>query len=491
MSGLSKKLLSAVLSVVLLSSLAGCGNVPSGGHSPAESFNEFDDSETASASESFNEFDDEDPYADEENWINNGGYAYYYYEQLGRFEMPKGAWCAPPTPYQDFTVNNVTFENYKKVKDVGLNSIYGLYDRLPAEAASVNAALDFCEELGLVYLVRDTSITALGVEPELITFDKERYSYFNSPAFGGCLVVDEPGTSQFWQITDLRRVFWNVNKKSKNKLMYVNLLPIAASDAQLVQGASLSGLPGEAVTYEEYLDKYIAECDPQVLSFDYYPINYKYTGNEVAQRQFTQLSVIRKKAQENGIPFWVFVCAGFYQGKAENRMTRAQFNWQISTALTYGAKGIQYFNFWQPYEITGCVNGFVDHYGEKTYLWDYGVKANEHLCVVEEILMKSANKGVIQVGKSLAPVPEEDKLTSYGSLVSAAGGRYLIGCFDARGKDAFYITSNDLVENEDLTLAFDGKKKITTIVGKDVSVTESDSLTININPGEGILVLAE
>lgn len=491
MNDLSKKILSAVLSVIVLSSLSSCGGGTSAESKAGESFNEFEDSDSGKTSESFNEFDDEDPYADEVNRINNGGYAYYYYEQLGRFVMPKGAWCAPPTPYQDFTVNNVTFENYKTVKESGINSVYGLYDRLPADTASVYAALDFCEELGLVYLVRDIGIAALGVEPELITTDKARYSYFDSPAFGGCLVVDEPGTSQFGQITDLRRAFWKASRKTKNKLMYVNLLPIAASDAQLVQGASLSGLPGETVTYEEYLDKYIAECDPQILSFDYYPISYKFTGNEVAQRQFVQLSVIRKKAQENGIPFWVFVCAGFYQGTADLKMTRAQFNWQISTALTYGAKGIQYFNYWQPYEIKGSVNGFVDHYGEKTYLWDYGVAANEHLAAVEEILMKSANKGVIQVGESLAPVPEEDKLTSYGGLESAAGGRYLIGCFDMRGKDAFYITSNDLIENEDLTLTFNGKKKITTIVGKDVSVSESESLTININPGEGILVLAE
>lgn len=420
----------------------------------------------------------------EEKWRHNGGYAYAYYPQLGREVMPIGAWCAPPAPYGAYTQNQVTLENYRTLSESGINSVYALYDQAQNTPDIVLDALDYCEEFGLVYLVRDLRMLAAGQEPELLDFFD---AYLSKPAYGGNLIVDEPGTKQFEEIGALNRT-WKSDERTKDKMMYVNMLPSYAGTNQLLNGAGGGNLQGE-ISYTEYIDKYLEEVKPPMFSFDFYPFNGHNTN--FGKGYFQQIYDVKTRVEKAGIPFWTFAQVGYYDGTDTRRMPESELLWQVNTALSCGAKGIQYFNYWHPYEIQGNNAGFVGKDGTKLYLYEYGVKANRQIAAVDEILMKSANLGVIQAGESPDEIPAEAKLTSFRSLTGVSGGDALIGCFDYRGKTAFYVTANSLTQTCTVTLHFSDSATAKIIVNAVNSEKTGGSLTLTLAPGEGGLIVID
>ncbi len=473
-----KKYRAATCALLLSFSFAACGLPASSGYSPADSVS---DSAGAHSSPSSSGQTEEEK---ENEWQNKGGYAYVYYPQFGRDVMPIGAWCAPPSPYGSYTENHVTLENYAVLAQSGINSVYGLYEQAQDRPSVVLDALDFCEECNVVYLVRDTRILAVGQEPELLEYFE---AYMKKPAYGGNLIVDEPGTKQFSSLAALGKV-WKEQPATKNKLMYANMLPSYASENQLINGAG-GGSENGKISYTEYIDDYLARVKPPMFSFDFYPFNGNNT--DFQRGYFQQIYDVKTRVEKVGIPFWTFAQIGYFDGENTRRMPESELLWQINTALACGAKGIQYFNYWQPYEIPGNNNAFVDKEGNKVYLYDYGVRANRQIAAVDEVLMKSANMGVIQVGNSPDEIPAGAKITSFRSLTEATGGDALVGCFDFRGKTAFYIAANALTKNCTATLRFSETVKAKITVDAVTREETGESLNISLEAGNGALVVLE
>lgn len=421
----------------------------------------------------------------EEEYQHYGAYSYYYYPQLGRDVMPVGAWCAPPTPnYGNFgNPNYITDENYKTMAQSGINSIYALYDTPVNHPDLILQALDYADKYNMVYLARDLRMMAASEEADLFELFED---YTSKPAYGGNLIIDEPGVNSFASLASLK-VNWD-REFGGEKNMYVNLLPLYASENQLLNGAA-GGPEGGKITYEEYVARYLREVRPDLFSFDYYPFNGK--NKNIEQDFYKQLSIVKRRVEQANIPFWIFAQAGFFDGGDTRKIEECELQWQVNAALSYGAKGIQYFNYWHALEIPGNNCGFVDREGNKTYIYDYGVRLNKQIAAVDGVLMKSANRGVMQVGQSPAPIPEEDLLTSYEKLTSATGGDALIGCFDYRDKTAYYVTANSLTDDADVTLNFAGKVNATLIQDAKETKQSGNTLTLSIPKGEGVLIVIE
>ncbi len=421
----------------------------------------------------------------EEEYQHYGAYAYYYYPQLGRDVMPIGAWCAPPTPaFGNFNnPNYITDENYKIMSESGINSIYALYDTPIDYPDLILQALDYADKYDMVYLARDNRMLAAAEEPELFELFK---AYTSKPAYGGNLIIDEPGVNSFQTLADLKE---NWDKEfGSGKNMYVNMLPMYASENQLLNGAA-GGEETGSITYEEYVSRYLSMVKPDLFSVDYYPFNGR--NQDVQQEFFKQLSIIKRRVEQVNIPFWIFAQAGFFDGEDTRKLEECELQWQVNAALSYGAKGIQYFNYWHPLEIAGNNCGFVDREGNKTYIYEYGVRMNRHIAAVDEVLMKSANRGVICAGDSPAPVPEEDILDGYELLESVSGGDALIGCFDYRDKVAYYVTANSLIKDAEVTLKF--SENISAYCIQDAVKTQKsgNSIQLSIPKGEGVLVVID
>ena len=432
-------------------------------------------------------------------WRSQQGYNYFYYEQLGEDVMPIGAWCAPPATFGSFTTDQITTTNYRLAKAVGLNAVYGLYERAEAPGYDkVLQALDCAQRAGgIVYLVRDNNAykTLQTYGPDAI--DETFYDYMSHPAYGGTLFVDEPGALEFNNIGEGTANWKQHELFGETKLALVNNLPKYASAAQLYYGAGTTnssipaGVTNYNTNYEAWLELYMTEVQPQVFSYDFYPFNG--VNNNVNAGYYEQLSLVRKVCMKYNVPFWNFAQVGSWSGTRE--FAKSEFGIQMHTALAYGAKGVQWFNFWQPYEMPAeSVNGFVDHYGNPTTYFTYGKSVNDQIAAVDHVLLKSKSTGVIQIGNSFADgIPSRDAPTDKGYLTTATGtGDAIVGCFKYRDIGyAYYIASNSTTSGATITLNFNSTRSIETIQKTVSSTATANKATINLEAGEGVLVVVK
>ena len=447
----------------------------------------------------------------DDEYRKQDGYAYYYHYQHDATTMPIAAWSSPPPakPGLGFPTNQITLENYQMVADAGFNTVYGLYETLYSatnvDKTNVLSALKYAEQTGLVYYVKDAS-----VNKNLVQYAKDDNGflertygwYMNMPAYGGTLLVDEPGYKDFDGFAKAQE-YWNNTKYKEIKNMYINHLPSYASNIQCYYGAgetSAETIPESfsGDNWGSFVKAYVEKVKPVSYSYDFYP--YRGTGATFGG-YYKSLSAAREQAAAGNVPYWVFCQVGRYGGGTDGMwLTEAQVSLQVSTALAYGAKGIQWFNYWQPLETAG-VNGFtanrmcavVDHFGYKTKYYPMVQNVNLHVGAVDDVLMQCKNVGVIQVGASLDEIPNKDKLTSYGALTSVSGfGDALIGCFEYRktGKSVFYVSSNSFTAGANLTLNFNNTYNVSMVSGTtEETKTGINQLKLDIPAGKGVLVV--
>jgi hypothetical protein len=157
----------------------------------------------------------------------------------------------------------------------------------------------------------------------------------SSPALLGFALGDEP-TARNFPLT--AKMVAQVVALRPGKLGFENLLPNYATYAQLGN-----------VSYTEYVDRYVAEVEPQMLCFDSYPgftenatsdsICTLEHGGPCADKEgyLLNLAVFRHAARAANIPMWnYFWTNDFYTPPAPPDFrgpgpTWAQLRWQVAT----------------------------------------------------------------------------------------------------------------------------------------------------------------
>ncbi len=446
--------------------LTGCSN----NQKPAESKEEALSSEIKTEESSVVSSEEAKlPYNQEVNVFS------YSFPSLGKTTMPIGAWCAP---WSVGDTDHQTQEQYALVKESGLNTVYGLYEDAASSLTNVKKALQLAQDNDLVYLTRDTRVGALSDDAD--AFKKEIGELASYSSYGGALVTDEPGQAKFSGLVSGRKAFRQYYSKY---LYYSNLFPNYATSDQL------SGTTGKEITYEEYIRSYLETVQPQILSFDYYGM--KTNSPEVSDGYYEQLYVCSKLASEYKVPFWPFIQGCSFSG-GTRIPGRTDILWQIGSNLVYGAKGIQYFCYMEPYETSGWGGNFVDRFGKKTALFPYFQEANKIIANMDEILMVSTKVAMMQFGSTPAPFNEEEKKTFVTSCreVSSvdATGDLLIGVFDHGGKSAYYVFNNSLTNTACAKLNFSSYVRANIYEGEGKSEKKGESLSLTLDPGESILV---
>ncbi|MGW0227929.1 hypothetical protein ACWDWO_06420 [Actinopolymorpha singaporensis] len=111
----------------------------------------------------------------------------------------------------------------------------------------------------------------------------------------------------------------------------------------LVERPRTDGGPGTA-TYQEYLDRFVAEVEPALISFDHYML----VGPSPGVRETTSTTGCSYATSplQTGLPSWVFILACQHFGF--RLPTEAELLWQVNVSLAYGCKGTQYFTYWTP-----------------------------------------------------------------------------------------------------------------------------------------------
>lgn len=205
-----------------------------------------------------------------------------------------------------------------------------------------------------------------------------------------------------------------------DKLFFVNLLQTYAPKWALPNGyygfndgGQLDGVPdftgknapleGE-LDYEYYYRTYIENVKPQVFSYDYYPLAG--SGTNLYNTHFEQLSLANYYAgeyykqyhqTETGVPWWPMIQLLGWNGFRPNiGATLGEVNWQINTALAYGAKGYTYFTY--SAVQSSSVGSAIDQYGNKTSTYDIVQTANKYTQAMAKWLLNADVDHVKHVG---------------------------------------------------------------------------------------------
>ena len=405
-----------------------------------------------------------------------------------RKQLLIGAWVAPaPRMKQYKNKNLITKKSYRLLKESGINCIYALYDMLPDYNKDVFRALKYCKKYNIRYLVRDKNCILGNVNLDTDYFRK----YIEHPACAGVLFADEPGIEDFEQIRDAWRQF---RKHTRDKMFYLNLLPVYAQNNQFQSGASAwkFGNPrGTREEYAHYIEEYLSVVHPEYISYDYYPMEGAFPN--ITEDHFWQLSYIRKKTQEEGIPFYCFIQCCSWNPELVRDPGGSEILWQVSSAVLYGCKGIQYFTFLNPFEdaLVGSqfIGNLMDSNGKATEKMSVVKSINEHLNAIGADIMNSRHVGIMGEVASWN-VPQEDVLTSFGPLAEVAAP-CIAGCFQQGDACLYYVMNPGLTESAPAQLQFTGVVSAQVVQGGRISQFNGDCLIVQTEPGEGILVKIE
>ena len=193
-------------------------------------------------------------------------------------------------------------------------------------------ALDHAQNNDIVYLVRDSGLSVHAEDEE--SFLEYIKKYTTHPAYGGTLLVDEPGVKQMYNMTQARKLF---RKYLPKDAFYINLLPNYASKGQLENGAG-GGTNTMNLTYDQYVETYLSLLGPQFFSYDYYGTNGAFPN--ISDGYLNQIYVNAKYAHEYKVPFWPFIQACEYGGSTRVPTAEDNEKEEIAPKTVYRVYGV-------------------------------------------------------------------------------------------------------------------------------------------------------
>lgn len=428
------------------------------------------------------------------------------------FDIAGGDDVMPITAYygpyaSNYSINGqslpdyLTDEYWQAMADCGVNLMSHSITDYSSAPQEVEKNLELGEKYNIAVVVDDATVRNMADQEEISVekLTQQLSKYMNHPAFGGLYVVDEPMTSYFAPADDLARELYR----------YEELSPLLTETVGIFcYENALSSMTGsnEFENYERYLREYCDVLKPTYLQYDRYPFDEAQEGLE--SRYFYDLSMVRKVAQEYNIPFWTFIQAGSqwndgmdYFNSTDYWPDEGEFDWNINTCLAFGAQGISYFPFIQPYYFAYAEdgawdferNGIIGAWGNKNRWYYYAVNMASHIQAIDEVLMNSVSKGVIASGEDASKQTELAKEamidgTSWRELKSVEGDA-LIGCFNYQGRTALYVVNFSQENAQVVNLHFQGTYNVTKIQNAESENLCGDGMVLDLAAGEGVLLV--
>ena len=214
----------------------------------------------------------------------------------------------------------------------------------------------------------------------------------NHPSVLGYFIMDEPGSPAF---PALAQAVAAVKKYAPGKLAYINLFPSYAT-----VGAPDQSQLGTA-TYTEYLERFVNEVKPQILSYDNYMVQYSddLKDENKATIYYADLLEVRRVAQEYGLPFWNIVSCNQIR-RQTTVPSPANLAFQVYTTLAAGGRGVSWYKYYQD----GYAYAPIDKSDEKTMTWRYLQAVNHQLRTLGPIMNRLTSTGLFFT----SPPPAKD-----------------------------------------------------------------------------------
>ena len=257
-----------------------------------------------------------------------------------------------------------------------------------------------------------------------------------SPAIKGYFVYDEPGVADF---PALGKVVAAVKKLAPGKLAYINLFPDYAT-----LGAPDRSQLGTS-NYTEYLERFVAEVNPQLISYDNYMVQYSDDLKDAAKAAsyYHNLLEVRRVAQKHQLPCLNIVSINQIRPPAPIP-SPANLQFQAYTTLAAGYRGVTWYNYFGPgYKYTA-----IDPAGRKTLTWVYLRDVNSQIAALAPVMSRLASTGVF----FSAPAPVNNLPMLPGNLVQAVTcpTPVMVGEFKHSNGDAYVMVVNLSLERSAL-----------------------------------------
>ena len=201
--------------------------------------------------------------------------------------------------------------------------------------AAFRNLLDLCGKSGLRVIVQDRRIGTSGVRDFIRTGDEAAYraacravksDWGGHPAVAGFYVYDEPDAKESVRTFRAARI---QAEEIPEKQPYLNLLPWFDWIAERIGATALA----------PYLDRCFAETGLKTLGYDCYTQQYK--GDSGYDLYFNNLREWGEFGKRSGCRWnTTLVCTPHLGYEIRNK---ADYHWQISTAVAMGASGISWF----------------------------------------------------------------------------------------------------------------------------------------------------
>ena len=245
--------------------------------------------------------------------------------------------------------------------------------------------LPLCEELGLkaIMATADSRVWTKLSDDEIDAKVQAMVEQAgDSEAVIGYYIMDEPGAEAF---PALAKAVAAVKKYAPGKLAYINLFP----DYATIGAPDISQL--DTNSYTEYLERFVTEVKPQLISYDNYRVQYSQdlTKPEVAASYYNNLLEVRRVALKYGLPFWNIVSSN--QIRAHTPVpSPANLHFQAYTTLAAGGRGVT----WYKYYARGYGYAPIDENERKTVTWRYLQMVNHQVKALGPVMNRLTSTGV-------------------------------------------------------------------------------------------------
>ncbi len=348
-------------------------------------------------------------------------------------------WCGVPHKFVRNSDGSIAVHRFEEALEAGINLI-AAYDYGFETNCEVLAA---CEKIGMKVTLEDGRIYRALHDAEhrreLLAAVVRDYAHY--PALQGYHIVDEPNSSAFPTLAEIREILAELDPAHE---AYINLFPNYASLEML-------GNP----SYYDHVDQFVDMVKPEILSYDHYhfckveaPKEQKTIADD-RERQiyeaafqkvsrpgfFDNIEDCMAVSQKTGTPLMIIILVvehGCYRN-----LTEAELRWEVFNSLAYGVKRISYFTYWTPGvdhdegdDLWHWQNGMINKDGTRNQHYHDVARINRELSAMGDILLPHAIRKVYHFGDE-----PDGKVTywpgSAGDITSMQADRVTVGFYDA------------------------------------------------------------
>ena len=466
-------------------------------------------------------------------------------------ELPVAVYCPPQPPGPDVE-NRIHEKSFRLLAECGVNTIFCMHEAFGGMWEGFGyRALDLCAKYDMAYLAQDSLLI------EFICFDgckrdakpfgrlsaaekrslKERYlrsleKYMGHPACAGTIFFDEPGLKSLDGIGYAREIF---KSRYPDKTFYINNFSYALNETIMLYGIMLPAIDepenkipqippftheNRLVCYEYYMRNMLEKVNPDILSFDLYPVQQLGGAKHCFHKGFFEMATMYSlKARALGKPFWNYIQCGSWSEVEQYPVGYAEAALQIYSSLALGARGIVFFpgcypNDWlmlgSPAERTDPC-GLLDRYGEVTNNYFMFRDILGQVKKISPYLLAGEYRGAALYGKLPQILPPENTLygadytncnyfgedflgeLTYrdGAVKKVTGNsQFLIGVSESGSQKALLAVNMSNLAAANLTLELDKKYAATVIADKNTFTVQAERICIPyIGAGEAALIV--